>query len=51
MQERCARMEAREGEMVREIERMEAEVYQSEGIIEEVRGQLTSRNAEILMLQ
>jgi hypothetical protein len=38
MQERCARMEAREEEMVREIERMEAEVYQSEGIIEEVRG-------------
>ena len=51
LQERCARMEAREGEMVREIERMEAEGYQWEGMMEEIRGQLTSRNAEILMLQ
>jgi hypothetical protein len=51
LQERCARMEAREGEMVREIERMEAEGYQWEGMMEEVRGQLAGRNAEILMLQ
>ena len=51
LRERCARMEAREGEMVREVERMEAEGYQWEGMMEEVRGQLNSRNAEILMLQ
>jgi hypothetical protein len=44
-------MEAREGEMVKEIERMEAEGYQWEVIIKDFRGQLTSRNAEILMLQ
>jgi hypothetical protein len=51
LRDRCARMEAREGEMVREIERMEAEGYQWEGMMEEVRGQLAGRNAEILMLQ
>ena len=44
-------MEGKEGEMVREIERIEAEGYQLEVIIEDLRGQLRSRNAEILMLQ
>ena len=51
LRERCARMEAREGEMAREVERMEAEGYQWEGMMEASRGQLASRNAEILMLQ
>jgi hypothetical protein len=44
-------MEAREGEMIREVERMEAEDYQWKRTMEEVSGTLASRNAEIIMLQ
>jgi hypothetical protein len=47
----CSSKEASNGEMVREVERTEAEGYQWESRMEEVRAQLASRNAEILTLQ
>jgi uncharacterized protein YhaN len=51
LQEMCSSKEASNGEMVREAERTEAEGYQWESRMEEVRAQLASRNAEILTLQ